>query len=103
MALPINGNFLPTVRLGVAQEVAIGASSAQSAAFGTAGHSPNKLLRLCATVGCRLAFGVNPTATATGAFLPADAIEYIELLPGDKVAVIQEASGGKLSIVECIV
>jgi hypothetical protein len=41
-----------------------------------------------------------PTALATDSYLPADCPEYFTCTPGQKIAVIQEAAGGKLSVTE---
>jgi len=94
-----NGGNLPTVRLGTAQEVAFGATSSQS---GTVAAT-TRLVRLAATASCRIALGTNPTAAGASALLPAGVVEFTEIIPGDKVAVIQESAGGKLSITECII
>lgn len=103
MAIVLNsGNILPTVKISTAQEVTIGAASAQSTAIGTAGRSPNLVIRIVATTACRILTGSNPTAVATSALLPANTVEFTEITPGDKIAVIQESAGGKLSISECI-
>lgn len=97
-----SGNFMPTVKYGTAQEVTVGAASAQSSVIGTAGQTPNRLIRLCSTTACRVAIGTNPTAAATSALLPANVVEFTELTPGERIAVIQESAAGKLSIVECV-
>ena len=103
MAIVLNsGYFLPTVKLGAAQELNVGASSVKSTAIGTAGQTPNRLIRLCATVACRIAIGTNPTATETSALISPNIVEYMEITPGERVAVIQDSVAGKLSIVECI-
>ncbi|TAH36536.1 MAG: hypothetical protein EYC62_02515 [Alphaproteobacteria bacterium] len=103
MALILNGgNFLPTVKLSTSQDVTVGASSAQSAAIGTAGQTPNKIIRLVSTTACRIALGTNPTATSTSTFLPANVVEFTEISPGEKIAVIQDTGGGKLNVSECI-
>jgi len=84
-------------RLGAAQEVAIGASSAASTAFGAQTYQ----VRLAATSACRVRIADGtPTANATDAYLPPDKPEYFTCTPGQKVAVIQEAAAGKLSVVE---
>lgn len=104
MAIVLNsGNILPTVKISTAQEVTIGAASAQSTAIGTAGRTPNLIIRIVSTTACRILTGSNPTAVATSALLPANVVEFTEITQGDKIAVIQESAGGKLSISECIV
>lgn len=84
-------------RLGAAQEVATGAASAASAPFG----AQTRRIRVAATAACRIAIGDGtPVATATSAYLPADRAEYLEVTPGQRIAAIQEATAGKLSVVE---
>lgn len=102
MAIILNsGQFLPTVKYGTAQNITVGASSAQSTVIGTVGQTPNRLIRLCATTNCRIAIGTSPTATASSTLLPANIVEYVELTAGERVAVIQDSAGGTLSITEC--
>ena len=48
---------------------------------------------------CEMGQGT-PTALATDSYLPADRPEYFTCTPGQKIAVIQEAAGGKLSVTE---
>lgn len=66
------------------QTVAIGGSSAQSAAFG----ATTNYLRLHADAICSVKFGANPTATAASARMAAGQTEYFIVSPGMKVAVI---------------
>jgi hypothetical protein len=87
----------PASRLGAAQEVTIGAASAASTAFGAQTYQ----IRVAATIGCRIKVGDGtPTAAATDAYLPANQAEYLSCTPGQKIAVIQETTGGKLSVTE---
>jgi hypothetical protein len=67
------------------QTVAIGAGSVQSNAF----KSNTLLVRLHSDVICSIAFGDNPTASATSARMAANQTEYFQVKPGQKVAVIQ--------------
>lgn len=98
-----SGNIMPTIKLGATQELTVGATSVQSNAIGSLGQTPNRLVRLSSTTACRIVTsGNNPTATAASCYLPANVVEFTEISPGDKIAVIQEAAGGKLSITECI-
>ena len=84
-------------RLGAAQDVAIGAASAASAAFGAQTYQ----VRVAATSACRIRIGDGtPNALATDSYLPADRPEYFTCTPGQKIAVIQEAGGGKLTVTE---
>lgn len=84
-------------RLGTAQEIAIGVASAASAPFA----AQTRQIRVAATSACRIAVGDGtPVATATDAYLPANQVEYIQVTPGQRIAVIQETAGGKLSVAE---
>lgn len=68
------------------QTVAIGGASVQSSAF----NARTALVRLATDTACHVEVGVNPTATATTRFLPANFVEYIGVPQGGafKVAVI---------------
>jgi hypothetical protein len=49
---------------------------------------------------CRVAFGTDPTATATSMFIPGLSEVYVEVVGGTKIAAIKESTAGKLNIVE---
>jgi hypothetical protein len=68
------------------QTVAIGASSVQSSAF----NALTKFIRINTDAACSVAFGTNPTATATKMRLAANTTEYFSVPLGAsyKVAVI---------------
>lgn len=83
----------------VTQAVAIGAASAASTnAFG----SQTWAIRLVATGDCHFTIGAAPTATASHAFMAGkQRPEYIKVLPGEKIAVIQDGtSTGTLYVTE---
>ncbi len=108
MAIVLNsGNIIPTVRYGASQNVAIGSGSLQSTVIGTTAQATsapdNILIRLSATSNCRIAVGTNPTATSTSTYLPSGVVEFIEIVPGERVAVIQDTASGTLSITQCII
>ena len=65
--------------------ITITGTSAQSAAFG-AGAS---LIRVHTDAICSIAFGTNPTATTSNLRLGAGQTEYFAVVPGGKLAVIQ--------------
>jgi hypothetical protein len=89
--------YIGTGRLGASQDVAYGASSAASAAFGAQTYK----VRLVATSDCRIRIGDGtPTAVATDTYLPALAAEYFTVTPGQKVAAIQVSSAGTLNVTE---
>lgn len=69
----------------VSQTVAIGGSSAQSAAF----NSQTTLIRVHSDVVCSVEIGgSNPTATTSSMRFAANQTEYFIVHPGDKLAVI---------------
>ena len=91
--------FFQVISPGVSQVVAIGAASVQANGF----SDGVTVIRLFANVDCWLAFGSNPTAAAEAAgsmLLPAGVVEYFERKEGEKIAVIQSSSTGKLYITE---
>lgn len=93
------GNIIQAERIDgqqVHQTVSIGATSVQSAAF----NASTKSVRLYASVGCYIDAGTNPTATSSKIYLPAGSVEYFGVIPGHKIAVLQETTGGTLRITE---
>lgn len=92
-------NAVQSTGYGASQDVAVGATSAQSALL----PATTRIIRLCATTNCRIRIGTNPTALATDTFLPANAVEYVRIPATDtttqfRVAVIQVSAGGTLNI-----
>jgi hypothetical protein len=74
------------------QAVAFGGASAQA----TNPFGPSTFqVRLCANAACHYRIG-NGTVTATTAdvFLPANAIEYAMVTPGESIATIEAATNG---------
>lgn len=67
------------------QEIAIGATSDQSAAFGAG----TDLVSIQADADCHVVFGANPTATTAGWKVLSGATMDFHVCKGDKVAVIQ--------------
>jgi hypothetical protein len=88
----VPGSAFPAVKAGAVQVLAYAASSVQSAVLGC------MVVRVVSTTDCHIAFSANPTATASSMFLPAKTPEYFICSPTDKVAAIQDAAGGNLSI-----
>ena len=74
--------------------VAIGGTSAQSAALAAGGYI------LTPTSDCHIAVGSNPTAIATGAskYCPADQDLAIAVGANEKIAVIQDTGAGFLYV-----
>ena len=71
----------PSVRQ---QQVSVGASSAQSLVFADA----TRFVRIHSDVACRVAVGVNPTASPASMRVVGGGTEYLGVLPGLKIAVI---------------
>ena len=72
------------------QNLTLGATSVQSAAV----NSQTYMVRLSSTGNCHVAIGMNPTATATDMLVKAtDGPWLVKVAPGEKIAVIQDASG----------
>lgn len=90
------GRPIPVFKLGASQDVPISGTSTASTAFG----AKTTAIRLTANVDCRYAIGASPTATPTSILLPAGAIDYVGCAPGDKIAIIQEATAGTLNVTE---
>lgn len=91
-------------RNGTVQNVAIGAASAASAAFGVETWQ----VRLTATSACYYVVTEGGTGSTTvaattsnGAYLAANVSpEYVSVTPGQKITVIQASAAGNLNIVE---
>lgn len=85
---------------GVNQNVTVGAASAATAAaFGTT----TKVVRVLSSTAAYIAFAATPTADTTGILVPANLETFIQL-PGVslKLAAIQVAAGGVMSVTECL-
>ena len=113
-----HGNVVQASRPYSSQALAVGAASVQSAVFAVNKDRPvrhsegrsqgdtgnhTRHVRVVATNACWIAFGVSPVAavrSVTSMFLPAGLPEYFWVLPGEQIAVIQDAVGGFLYITE---
>jgi hypothetical protein len=94
-----NGQIATFGRMGTTQVMTVTASSVQS----TAVAANCTIVRLSNTNAAPAFFsiGANPTATTTtSAMLPANAIEYVEVTGGDKIAVIRGATATDVSITQ---
>ena len=80
-----------------ATNISFNVNSAQSPVF----SASTFLIRVVATENCRIAFGVNPTASATSSLVLANVPEYIKVTPGERLAVIQDTTGGTLNVTFC--
>ena len=114
-----HGQLVQASRPSLSQTIAIGASTAQSAAFstgqvappynpdGTPANIPNNTthIRVVATSACWIAFGSNPiavAATSPSIYLPAFTPEYFWVNKGERLAVIQDSGAGSLNIAELV-
>ena len=94
-----NGQIATFGRMGTTQVMTVTASSVQS----TAVAANCTIVRLSNTNAAPAFFsiGANPTATTTtSAMLPANAVEYVEVTGGDKIAVIRGATATDVSITQ---
>src|SRR3984957_17948017 len=72
------------------QTIAIGASSAANP-FG----AQTRQVRIVANTACNVQIGDgSATATAGSPFLPANAVEYVMVTPGEYIAAIEAATNG---------
>lgn len=96
-----NGQLTQIYSHGTTQVMTVTASSVQSTAIA----SDCTIIRLAnsSTAHAHFAIGTNPTATlTTSAMLPANAIEYIKVKGGDKVAVIRGGTATDVSITQVL-
>lgn len=94
-----NGQIATFGKMGTTQVMTVTASSVQS----TAVAADCTIVRLAnsSTAPAFFTIGSNPTATTTtSAMLPANAVEYVEVSGGDKVAVIRGATATDVSITQ---
>jgi hypothetical protein len=85
-------------RLGTVNNVSVAttSTSAASSAFGTQTYQ----IRVAASAACFIKIGdQTPTAAATDAYLPANTVEYIKVVPGQKIAAFS-ATVQTVSVVE---
>ena len=95
------GQLTQIYAFGTTQVMTVSASSVQSTAIA----SNCTIIRLAngSAAQCHFEIGSNPTASlTTSAMLPANAIEYIKVTGGDKVAVIRNATATDVSITQII-
>lgn len=85
-----------TLRFGGSDVVAFAGTSVQSAAV------PARMfeIRVVCTANAWINIGDSPTATAGDGsmYMPAGVVEYFHVSPGQKVAAIQDSSGGNLCV-----
>lgn len=85
--------------VGAPEQIVTGASSVQSSAWDTiAGGSGATVAMLTCTVACRYRVGEDPAAVAADTLLMPNQTHFVEVAIGERIAAIQEAAAGKLSI-----
>jgi hypothetical protein len=94
-----NGQIATFGKMGTTQVMTVTASSVQSTAV--AANCTIVRLSNINSAPAFFAVGSNPTATTTtSAMLPPNAIEYIEVSGGDKIAVIRGATATDVAITQ---
>jgi hypothetical protein len=78
------------IGIGTTQVFTVTTSSVQSTAFGAS----TTMIRVAASQGhCHFAIGTSPTASiTTSPMMPVNDIEYIKVVPGQKIAFIKDAT-----------
>lgn len=79
-----------SARIGTTQAVAYTGTAAASSAFSGQTYK----VRLTANSACHYTFAAAPVATTDHPFLPANAVEYVTVTPGQKVSAVRAASDG---------
>ena len=87
----------PAIGDGVAQTIKEPSVTTQAKDFTTATqsdafNSSTRIIRVASNTLCYIAFGANPTATATSMLLPAFGVEYFGVNGGDKISVYDGTS-----------
>lgn len=77
-----DGDVMLALEPAIAEQKVEFTTSTQSAAFNAA----TSVIRIIADADCHLEFGANPTATANNQLLPANVIEWRQVVPGQEVA-----------------
>lgn len=80
-----NGESVPAFCPGATIKLVLTGASVASAVVNA---TDNQLIRITTDAAVHLAFSADPTATTTGMYLPAGAIDYLVIPAGFKVAAI---------------
>lgn len=84
--MPGNGTDIPSTPEVASSNVTSSGTSAQSSAF----NDVTKIIRVTTDTTVRVTFGADPTATATDIRIKADTVSFFGVVPGQKIAVIDE-------------
>lgn len=83
---------------GSSQDITSSGTAANNAvAFG----SNTSIIRVTATEDIRYRIGPAAVAVATDTFLPSGAVEYLGVVAGERLSVIQDSAGGTVNVSEC--
>lgn len=79
------------------QTIAVAATSAAcSNAFGEGVSA----VRVSSTTNCHIRLGATPVAVTSDMYLPAGAVEFLAVQPGEKLAAIRTTTSGTLHVTE---
>lgn len=59
------------------------------------------IIRITATENVHYRIGPAAVAVATDTFLPQGAVEYVGIVKGDRLSVIQDSTGGTVNVSQC--
>jgi len=76
-------------------------TSGTAANNSTAFANNTTIIRISPTEDIRYRIAPLAVAVATDALLPAGAVEYVGIAAGDRLSVIQDSTGGTVSVSEC--
>lgn len=77
------------IYLGLTQSI-VTSNVSQSISF----SPPSTMLRIFCTADCYVAIGPSAVATTASAYMPAGVVDYVGMLPGDSISVLQVSSSG---------
>ncbi len=84
------------ILVGTSQDVAIGAASVPSTAFGAQTYK----VRVAVTSDCRIRIEKTPVAIVTDTLMSAGSTEWFTCSPGEKIACIQVSGAGTMNVTE---
>ena len=97
LGIDTNSNVIQAMKQGTVQNVTYTGTAGLSSAF----NGATTLIRLCSDQDCFYLIASSPTATTSnGSRLPAGVVDFVPVLPGQKISVVQSTAGGTLNITE---
>jgi hypothetical protein len=83
---------------GTGQNITTSGTAANNAtAFGV----NTSIIRISATEAIRYRIGPAAVAVATDTYLPSGAVEYVGVVAGDRLSVLQDSAAGSVNVTEC--